>query len=270
MKALVAAAALVACLVVPAHAASPAPDEIVLTGDRSTSFEMRLEQPVRLRCCHLFGDDSGGQMNFRIVGMEVETSGTFAGFAIERVRDGRIMKGAVHIPPMDIDDGTVPTHGSFGRAQRLLPGRYRIHLLTDGQSTVRIEARGAPAGLRLMRPAASRVAASLVTLATEAGPQKVQERVPVEVGPSSTVLLVSKTEGDYAQAHYFGHCLAAPGGHCSDPSSYEYWLSPGSGAGGGSKSDPFERVEPGRYDAVFTTGSAGLSQGAYGFVLVFG
>lgn len=270
MKVLLAAVVLVASAMVPARAQTRAPGEIVLTGDSSVSAEMRLEHPVRLRCCVLFGDDSGGRMVFRIIGMEVETSGTFAGFAIERVRDGRIMKGAVRVPAMDLDDGTVPAHASFGRARRLPPGDYRIHLLTDGPSTVRIEAEGAPDDLRLTRPRPSSVSASLVTLATESGPQKVQDRVPIEVRAGATVVLMSKTEGDYAQAHYFGHCLTAPGGQCSSQGDYEYWVSPSSGGGGGVKADPVEGLDPGRYDAVFTAGSAGLPQGSYGFVLVVG
>ncbi|HEX2195429.1 MAG TPA: hypothetical protein VHJ76_00765 [Actinomycetota bacterium] len=180
------------------------------------------------------------------------------------------MKAAVRIPPMDLAGGRVPTFTSWGRAARLPAGDYRIHLLTDGPSTVRIAARGLGRDLVLEPSEPSAASARLVTLATESGVQGVQERVAVEVARGGTVVLASKTEGELAQAHLLAHCLTEPGGQCSDVEDYDVWTSPASGGGGGANTEVLDRVPAGAYDAVFTAGSAGVPRGTYGFVLVFG
>lgn len=253
----------------PAVADTPVPEEIVLRGDRSASVEVRLRHPVDLKCCRLRAEAGDGPRSYSIAGFDVETSGSYAGFAIERVRDGRIMKGAVRIPEMDLADGTVPTFASFGRVTKLRPGRYRIHLLTDGRSTVRVAAPGLRDQLELTPAGPTGASAELVPLLTESGPQQVQARVPLEVPRDATVVLVGKTEGDFGQFHYLGQCLVQPGGQCSDEDHYETWASPASGSSGGTKIDVFDgSVEAGSYDAVFVAGSAGVPQGAYGFVLV--
>lgn len=257
-------------LAVSAPAAARPTGEILLRGDRSASVEIRLERTVRLECCRFVEQTVDGQTSFRISGFDVSTEGTYAGFAIERARDGRIMKGAVRIPPMDLEEGRMPTFVSFGRASRLPAGKYRLHLLADGPSTVRVTAAGLGRTLDLVPSGRSHVSAELTALATTGGPQQAQARVPVEVGKGATVLLASKTEGEYAQAHYLGQCLVEPGGQCSQD-DYETWASPASGGGGGTTVDSFVgTVEPGTYEAVFVAGSLGAPQGSYGFVLVLG
>lgn len=256
----------------PAGAGDRAPRELVLRGDRSASVDVTLRRPVRLTCCRPVEQTVDGQASFRVAGLSVETEGTYAGFAIERVRDGRMMRGAVRIPSMDLEEGRIPTYVSFGRKPRLRPGRYRIHLLTDGPSVVRVEGAGLTRSLELAPAGPTKVAAELVTLATTTGLEQAQARVPVEVTKGATVLLAVKTEGDYAQAHYLGQCIVQPGAQCSEEEHYDTWASPASGGGGGTKLDMFERgaIEPGSYEAVFVAGSIGAPQGAYGFVLVLG
>lgn len=268
----VAVAAVLLLGAAPAGAGDRPRGEFVLRGDRSASVDVTLRRPVRLTCCRPVEQMVDGQASLRVAGFSVETEGTYAGFAVERVRDGRMMRGAVRIPSMDLEDGRMPTYVSFGRDSRLRPGRYRIHLLTDGPSVVRIEAAGLARSMALAPERPTKVAAELVTMATTGGPEQAQARVPVDVTKRSTVLLASKTEGDYAQAHYLGQCIVEPGGQCSEEEHYDTWVSPASGGGGGNKLDMFERgtFEPGSYEAVFIAGSIGAPQGAYGFVLVLG
>jgi hypothetical protein len=252
----------------PISAASEPAKTIVLKGKRSSYIQVRLHRTVQLDCCSFRRQERNGQTYFAIKGLSVDTRGDYAGFAIERVRDGQMMKGAVRIPAMDLDEGRLPTYISFGRRETLRPGLYRFHLLTDGPATVRVTARGLEARttLRPQRPTA--VAAELLTLVTSIGEQKLQERVAVDVGRESTVLLATKTEGENTQAHYVSHCLTGPGGSCSGE-DYDLWLSPGSGGGGGTKIDVFDGTIPsGTYDAVFSARSAGTTEGSLGFVLV--
>lgn len=260
------AAALCLLLGAAPVAGKPPAGEMVLRGDSSASVEVRLAQPADVFCCRMVFEEVDGRSYFRIAGFEVETEGTFAGFAIERPSDGRILRGAVRLPAMDLDDGIVPGFASFGRTRRLPAGRYRIHLLTDGPSTVRFTVPGLRRDVHLRPEGASDVTASLVELT----PEDVQERVPVEVPGDALVVLVSKTEGDFTQGHYLSHCLAAPGAPCTSSEDYEVWTSPGSGGGGGTRVDSLYDPPTGSLDAVFTSRSLGVPAGTYGFVLVLG
>ena len=267
MKVLLSLALLLLCAGVtsPADAAA-ASHEFVLSGDRNSFVEVRLREPVRLTCCDFEREPIDSEAYFRISGLDVATRGSYSGFAIERVRDGRIMKGAVRVPQMDLEKGAIPTVISFGRTERLEAGRYRFHLLTDGPSTVRVEARGLVTDVHLRPSKATPVDAEIVDLTDQPGSFV---RVPIEVPARSTVLLATKTEGDSAQAHYLSQCLSSDGGPCSDLASYEAWASPASGGGGGTRMEAFEgTVPPGGYDAVFGAGSAGIPEGSFGFVLV--
>lgn len=253
----------------PSIARTPA--EIVLTGTRNASAELTLHRAVRLECCDYYSGIVDGRMTFRVTGLDVETAGSYAGFVIERAQDGRVMKGALRVPAMDLDEGRLPMFVEWGRANRLPPGEYRIHLLTDGRSVVRVAAPGLAGDVRLSPKAPSDVSGQLVTLATAAGPRSVQERVALDVSRGATVVLASKTEGELAQAHLLAHCVTAPGGQCSAEHDYEPWVSPASGGGGGTKIDVLRgTLPPGTHEAVFTAGSAGAPRGTYGFVLVLG
>jgi hypothetical protein len=259
---------LLLCAGAPVEAA-PARGQIVLKGDRNTSIEVTLPREIRLTCCEFKGVTKDGVTFFKVSGFQVESQGTYSGFAIERVSDGRVMKGAVWVPDLDLDEGRVPTVISFGRATVLQRGRYRIHLLTDGPSTVRITANGLERPLLLRPEESSSVNAEVIPLLTEDGSGPVQARVSIETSTRSTVLLATKTEAELGQAHLLSQCLTEPGGHCTDPSDTEPWVSPASGGGGGTQIDVISDQPSGTHEAVFTAVSAGLRQGSYGFVLVF-
>lgn len=264
-------AALVMAMIFPAAgSARPAPYELVLDGSRSASVVISLQRPVKLTCCEMRGEERDGTMHFGIEGFSAETRGTYAGFAIERLSDGRMMKIAVHVPHLDLGQGLVPTVISFGRATRLASGRYRIHLLTDGRSTVRVAAPGLPKTMYLNPSQPSKVTSELVELTTPAGVPSLQSRVPIEVAKSSVVLLAVMTEGELTQAHYLSQCVTAPGDVCKQASQHEPWVTAGSGGGGGALMDAHVGTLPaGSHEAVFSAVSVGTSVASYGFVLVF-
>lgn len=248
------------------------PTEIVLNGKRSGFAQIRVGQRVGLECCGLEPVTQNGQTRLRTTGFTARTTGTYAGFVIERVADGRIMKMAVRVPALDLRVGRVPTFISFGRFNDLPRGRYRVHLLTDGRATVRIVADGLSSDVFLQPNRRSPVSATLIPLAEGTTDRTVQARVPVHVGRTSMVGLATKTEGDTAQAHYLSQCLTEPGGVCTDEEDYDVGVSPGSGGGGRTmiRVHPAGTLPHGPYDAVFSAGSVGLQEPAYGFVLVFG
>lgn len=239
--------------------------EIVLSGRRSASVTFTLHEPVRLACCDYEAGSTPGEV--RVVGMSTRTTGTYAGFAIERVRDGRMIKLAVHVPPLDLDDGKFPTVIMFGRARQLPEGRYRIHLLTDGRSTVRIEARGLPRDLVLEPRRQTGAFSELVEL----GADSLQKRVPLEIRRGVTVLQATKTQGENTQAHYLSQCVAPAGSACAGAEDHEPWITPGSARGGGTMMQAYVGdLQPGEYDAIFSAASVGTSSSSVGFVLMFG
>lgn len=264
------AALSIAVIIPAAGSARPATHELVLDGSRSASVVVSLPRPVKLTCCEMRGEERDGSMHFGIEGFSAETRGSYVGFAIERISDGRIMKIAVRVPQLDLGQGLVPTVISFSRVTKLAPGRYRIHLLTDGRSTVRVAAPGLPKTTYLNPSQPSNVTAELVELTTPAGLPSLQSRVPIEVAKSSVVLLAVMTEGELTQAHYLSQCVTAPGDVCKQASQHEPWVTAGSGGGGGALMDAHVGTLPaGSYDAVFSAASVGASTASYGFVLVF-
>lgn len=245
-------------------------EQLVLRGSHSASVEVYFGSAIELACCGIDSEVRNRQMRFFTTGFDVSTDGTYGGFLIERVRDDRIMKAAVRIPEMDLSGAGVPTFVEFGKAKTLSAGHYRIHLLTDGQSTVRIEMNGLPRSTTYLPSKPSPVSAQLHRMIEQPGPPAAHIRDALRIQPSSTVAIAIHTEADLGQAHVTSQCVVLPGEWCGEDDQ-DAFITPASGASGMSniKVYPKSSFEAGNYEAVFTVASAGVVRSAHGFLLVF-
>lgn len=176
----------------PAGAVRAAPStlrEIVLTGSRPASVEVTFGARFSPRLGVVHSE-----------GIKAATRGTYAGVWFENVRTPRLSQGAVVVPAMG--DALPIAWGGSDREDFSLPaGRYRVHLLTDGVSTVRVRAGGLDRNLRLSPARASDVRARLVKVTA------VTAEVPVLVKPTTTTVLAASTHNEPSLAAAVSVCL---------------------------------------------------------------
>lgn len=273
---LVLAGTLIATLLIPAGvAASSAREVIELRGSRDAFVDVFFASSVRITCCDIRYADNPPR--FVQEGFTQETEGAYVGFAIERLPQEKLVVGGVRIPSMDLGSLRLPALAQLARGGRLSPGRYRIHLLTDGPSIVRIEARGleSPWVLRPTNP--SPVAAQLIQLIPPAGLGG-HGRITVSLG-ESIVLLATQVETQGGQVDYVNHCITNEAMLCQigeeddETESTETYPCAGCGASGLAIFDVIRshRLPPaGQYEAAFSVATAGAATEMQGFVLVFG
>jgi hypothetical protein len=238
----------------------------VLEGSKSASVVFEIDEKISIVCCEM--DQRGSQFGVR--GFSAQTEGSYAGFILERVRDRRVLLMAVRLPSMDLFDGDIETSLYWGRPAVLRPGKYKLHLVTDGPSTVTIGFEGSEADRYLEPKGPTKVQASMVDL-LDGGLPVGEKRVPIEVDDDSLVGLISHEEGELAQAHYQSQCLTSRGDHCGELDDHGVYPSPASGGGGGTISEVFPsgKVSPGAYDALFAGGNVAVESEAHGFAIVF-
>lgn len=248
--------ALAAVPIVPAGAAPAA--HVVLTGSRSASFETTF--PTRFRPDVGIADADAD--------LAVTTRGTFAGVYFERLGGTRLGIGAVVVPAMRGITGDTPAAwGASDTPSFTLPaGRYRVHLLTDGASTVRVRVEGLARDVVATPRTPSRVTGTLHRV----GAARVT--IPVTVRPTTTTMLVGSTDADYGVANAVSICL---------DEGRELPCETGNGLGMktaflgvGSRASTMTwmtaypgDVPSGEHTASYTIASAGVPRGLHAFAL---
>jgi hypothetical protein len=243
---------------------------IELRGSHSAYIDVRLEQPVRISCCRSQVSKKGTRIVFPDI--NVQTRGTFAGFLIERLSDGKFIVGGMRIPEMDLArylHMVVPLTPNGGGV--LEPGRYRVRLLTDGQSVVSFRVLGLDAN-RVYHPTSrSTVKGSLEDLALAPGAPASFKRTPVEIRRGTLVMLASQVTAIAGQANYLNQCLAQVMELCQVRGDDDWDLKPSLGAAESALAISSlympGRVEPGEWQATFTAASAGVIEEGHTFVL---
>lgn len=263
------AAILAATLPNAAHA-NAHQEFIELRGRNSASVVVTFAQPVRIVCCEVIEDDDGQCCASR--DFLVDTNGTYAGFAIERLDNRKLAVGGVRIPSMDLN-GRFPMIATLAHGGVLEPGSYRILLLTDGRTTLRIRTRGFSSQLRLHPLGKALGEGEVFPLGLGTPTPIAHERRPVQIPPKAIAVLASQLEAEAGQINYLNHCLsnAEP---CQLGDSQDQTLlepCPGCGASGIAMSMVYQRgqLPAGDYEAVYTAGTAGITRIAQGFVLIF-
>ena len=138
----------------------------------------------------------------------VSTKGTYGGIYLTKLDSPETAGGLLLLRGLPAWDDFPLALGSDGW---LPAGTYRVHLLADGATTVRVTAEGLARNVTLAPERASRVSASLVRRRT-AGTDVPADRttIPVTVRPTTLTVLGSshESEGALGNQHI---CLRTPG-----------------------------------------------------------
>jgi hypothetical protein len=231
---------------------------LVLRGSRSASVEVTFAHPFTLML------DS-----YSAVPPRVTTKGSYAGVWVEQVRDDRINAGTVVVPKMRMIDGDFPV--AFGIDGRLPAGRYRVHLLADGASEVRIAVRGLDRDVVLAPRGRNLVTGRLVDLALVPGAHSGSADIPVALRDTTMTVLMASTDGDVPAAESAACLTRTPTLPCGAGDSGPGVRASYLGIGGrmstlsATFAYPHDR-KPGEYDAVYDAAAAG-ARTAYAFAL---
>jgi hypothetical protein len=259
MMMLCCATLLLVAAVPTAAAESSRAETLTLIGKKSAHIDVSIDSPLRVTCCHLRDSRTG-----RVIVDEMVSSvgGTYAGFAVERLSDRRVVVGALRVPEMDIEGWDIPFIATLVKGGVLVPGSYRIHLLADGPAKVQIEMEGMGRNV-LLHPRESTPTTVQIHdggLSSTAGASHV--RLPIRVGSRSHVVLASQVTATGGQLFYLDQCVAFPSATCpttEDEQDASVIPCPACLRGGGAVVDvymPRDRLD-GQTEAIFTTATAG-------------
>jgi hypothetical protein len=246
--------------------AAPA-QALVLRGSRSASTVVDFVRPVAFDMY-----DDGGDQYAR--GVTATYAGGYVGIAVRRL-DGRLVFARIVVRGFESTAYSIPIRhlvvlGDLHDDVTVPAGRYRVSLLADGQSELRIRTRGLPATRVLVPSGPERFRGQRLDLrAGGVAPVGVGRVEDVEVRATSIPVLASFEEFlgigyrrvDYCFTNEADCALSQRGGS-------------GGGEGGGSVGgtqtgfgdQPWFRA--GRYDVVFRITSAGVPTTLSGFVAV--
>ncbi len=249
----------------PAAWAAKPGEVLVLRGSRSAAAELVLRRTTTF--------EAGGTEPSRA--MSARVGGTFAGFVVQRA-DGSVAVGGVIAAGFAFDGESAPlVFGEGFDAVRLPAGRYRVTLLANGPSEVRVPLRGVDRSIVLAPRQPADVRGDLVRHRLSPGAPVSLARVPMTVGAASTVLLASAQSYPAGVATADDLCLARPGTTCATGA-----VSGGTGVvvgGGGGRLTTIQAlyIYPGQtpaggYDAVFASAGVGVADQLSVFALRIG
>jgi hypothetical protein len=193
---MLAVALLIGVLPYQAAAAAPGDATIELRGAKSAHVDVRFDEPVEITCCE------------HPASLAVRTRGTFAGYVVERLSDRKIVAGALRVPAMDWEPfGFERTILVKRTREPLAPGDYRIHLVADGESTVRFRAEGLDEDATYRPRSPSPVSSAFKTPPVDPGPPVSHHSTPVHVDEDTWVIVASLLVAEQNQASYLEHCV---------------------------------------------------------------
>jgi len=223
LRALLGGLLLVLGLAPMAAEAAPPQGMLVVRGSSSASVDVTIKSTF---VAHM------GVFESTFTAPRVTTRGTYAGVWIEPIGEPHEATGFYTIPATDTPQGKRHVMGFDAYAKRFGPGRYRIHLVTDGASEVRVRVDGLPRGLTLTPrravPSWGRVVDVRTTPADHAGEKYLSFRV--RQGSRTTV--GAWIDAPDALSTTSSICLTHEGSSVPCPVNGRGW-SHGTGKGGG-------------------------------------
>ena len=257
-----------------AGASSPDPATIELRGSKSAHVDVRFDEPTKITCCT---DPKSSDGKPSVPPLTVRTRGTYAGYVVDRLSDGKIVAGAIRVPVMDFAD-TDSTYRLpllvLVKSSRhpLAPGSYRIHLVTDGPSTVRFRVDGLEEDAIYRPKSPTPVKSFFKTPTLGAGEPVSHHRTPVNVDKNTLVIVASLLVADQSQSSYLEHCVVQIVEPCQSrrDHSAQITISPVFNIWSLSRIYSVYRpghFEPGEWQAQFSAASLGSVRVAQTFVL---
>jgi hypothetical protein len=253
-------------LPLPVASAALTAHVLVVRGSRSATVDVTFRSRIR---AHVDAFVPGAQPS-------ATTKGTYAGVWLESLAGPPGGAGSVFVPASWHDQPI--GWGAWDREDRSLPaGRYRVHLLTDGVSEVRLPVDGLARDL-VLRPTGRSTDKGVLVHRQLAGRNAPADRtvIPVVVRAATWTVLASSVEGD---GPVFGQgmiCLHDGGTQLPCPAGGGAGVQ-GSGAGvGGHGSSGVARfvapgeVSPGEHDAEYVDTAVTVPTGIYAFALTIG
>ena len=266
-RALIAVALLTGSVFAAGPAGASKDGSITLIGRRSASAVFTIDEPVRIRCCRTRAQNDGRP---RPLDLEVTTSGTYAGFIVERVGGGGIVAGGMRVPAMDwggIFEMAIPI--AEGPLQ---PGTYRIHLLTDAPARVRITVEGLDRDLTLKPSRRSPVRASFGSIGVGSGAPIAFSKRTLRVREKTVVVMAHDARFQWGQAHVMRHCISDVLGLCRTSGNELYAVAcPACSEGVAAMASVYwpADLHPGERDAVIVHAGVGVIPESRALVLTF-
>jgi hypothetical protein len=253
-------------LPLPAASAAPAAHVLVVRGSRSATTDVTFRSRIR------------AHVDLYVPGARptATTTGTYAGVWLESLAGPPLGTGTVFVPASWHDQPI--GWGAWDREDASLPaGRYRVHLLTDGVSEVRLPVDGLARDM-VLRPTGRSVDRGVLVHRQVAGQNAPADHtvIPVVVHAATWTVLVSSVEGDGPVVGESVICLHDGGAQKPCPAGGGPGVE-GSGGGVGSHGmsgvarfvAPGE-VSPGEHDAEYIEAAATVTTGSYAFALTIG
>lgn len=200
-----------------------------------------------------------------------KTSGSFVGFAVERVSDGKLMVGGVRVPALDLTTPDYPARLALATGGRLSPGTYRIHVLSDGAAEVELPVGGVTWHRTYQATLRTNVSSSVLGMGAVDGSPVGRVVEDLALDEPSTILLASTLETAFGQATFKSICLGTSAEVCdAQPDNRDHFVTPGSADNGWISTKVYTEDDTGSgsYSATFDYASTGLVRKAVAFVLV--
>lgn len=224
---------MVAAGAVPVSAAPSRPAVYTVVADRAASIDVMFRFPVTLVTARSTMRGTGSYAGYYVQPLTGDPGGGVG----ELVLNGAATAGDESEPvPVGLGDAFERS----GENKVIPPGRYRLHVLGDAATTVRLALRGAPASrsLRAGRPSAFEgVARDVARLAGQPGPAARTAELPITVSSARSLTFVvmsfeyrsvgTGVVGGYSAclspADVPGRCHGGPYVPGNVEYDYEYW-----------------------------------------------
>ena len=202
----------------------------------------------------------------------ITTTGTYGGFYVVPLGKGpeAVGAGTIQLQGLPVFANMAMGIGTF---EWLPAGRYRVHLLADAETTVRVHGEGLRRDLSLRPAKPSATAATFVHRTTGGADVPVDRTViPVSIRPNTVTLLAGQQDsnGVVMDQYQCLHPPARPEGCATGDGIGGNFLVTGTPAGRSAGSGmivyPGEHP-PGEAEADFIDVTAGVPRGMYAFAL---
>lgn len=244
------------------------PPTLVLRGSRSASMIVDFAKPVTFD----MRDPSDGYWR----GVTATLGGGYVGIAVRRL-DGRLVFARIVVRGFESTAYAIPVRklvelGDLHEDVVVPAGRYRVSLLADAPSELRIRMKGLPTSRLLTPTGPERIQAKRLDLrvggAAPVGYGKVED---VDVGPSSIAVLAEFREFTSATTYRRADYCFTTQADCELPGSGGRGGAEGTGVVGASQWGYGSAwVRPGRYDVLFRTVASNVPLTWSGFVAILG